>query len=407
MENKAKRNAYLILILIFLIYVVSGSSVALLGSAWPAINVDIGVPISWQSIIIVTTYVAATIGAATAQHLLARFRTWAPATVGVLIVVAAIFWFSAAHIFVILPIAGALIGYIFGVHGAIANSYVTKHYKAMWISWLHCFFSLGGVLGPAIISYFIISSGSWRMGYQAVASIHAAIFVLLLISFPLWSVHGPVLPSRKKTEGSESVVPSDTKTISNSKLIKLPGGKSIPATMFFYCSFETTFCLWAASYLTEDKGLSPGVAAAMMAVFFSSQVVSRIITGFLSAKISDRMIVRVAMIVIVLGIISFYLSSGTFIAISIVILGISTGPAFPFLIHEVPSIVGNENAQGVIGLQLAAGNIGVAFIPMLMGFFVESVGFVAFPVLLLVLIGGALLIKSFQDSAAKKRESIQ
>ena len=407
MDNKAKRNAYLILILIFLIYVVSGSSVALLGSAWPAINVDIGVPISWQSIIIVTTYVAASTGAATAQHVLARFRTWAPATFGVLIVAAAVFLFSVSHIFAVLPVAGALIGYTFGVHGAIANSYVTKNYKAMWISWLHCFFSLGGVLGPAIISYFIINSGSWRMGYQAVASIHAVIFVLLLISFPLWSVHGHVLPSRKKSEVSALETSSDTKTISNSKLIRLPGGKTIPATMFFYCSFETTFCLWAASYLTEDKALSPGVAAAMMAVFFSSQVVSRIVTGFLSAKISDRMIVRIAMIIIVLGIIAFHLSSGIFITISIVILGISTGPGFPFLIHEVPSIVGEKNAQGVIGLQLAFGNIGVAFIPMLMGFFVESVGFAAFPVLLLVLICGALLVKSVQDRAAMKRESLQ
>ena len=168
-----------------------------------------------------------------------------------------------------------------------------------------------------------------------------------------------------------------------------------------------TFSLWTASYLTEEKGLTPGVAAAMMAVFFSAQVASRIATGFLSIKVRDRMIVRVSMIIIVAGIIAFYLSDGVFITVTIVILGISTGPVFPFLIHETPSIVGKENAQGVIGLQLAAGNIGVAFIPMLMGIFVESIGFVAYPVLLLILTAGALILKLFQDIATNKRQVIR
>ena len=211
MDTKTKRNTYLILILLFLIYVVAGSSVSLLGSAWPAITTDIGIPISWESIIIVTTYVAAAIGAATANNLIARLRTWVPATFGILIVVIAVSWFSISHIFGTLPIAGALIGYVFGVQGAIANSYVTKHYKTMWISWLHCFFALGSAIGPAIISYFIISADSWRAGYQTVALIHAAIFVLLLVSFPIWRIHGPVLPPRRSIGESELETISDTK----------------------------------------------------------------------------------------------------------------------------------------------------------------------------------------------------
>ncbi|MCL2493613.1 MAG: MFS transporter [Clostridiales bacterium] len=399
-----KKSYYLLIVLLFIVYIGTGSSNSLLGSAWPAISADVGVPIAWESIIIVITYIAAAIGSATAQNLLERLRTWAPLTFGILLIAVAVFWFSASHRFFMLPAAGALLGYFFGMQGSLINSYAAKYYKAIWMSWLHCFYAFGNALGPAVISWFLIHTGSWRLGYQAVGFIVIVISVLLAASFPLWRIHGAVLPKRKAADG-EPPASSDVKAQSNRVLLRLPGGTIIPVTMFFYCSFEVVMGLWTASYMTQEKGFTPGAAAGMVAFFFGAQVAGRIAGGFISIKVSDRMIVRVAMIVATLGTVAFLLAPDSLILLSIIVLGAASGPIFPLAIHEVPSIVGAENAQGVIGLQIAAANGGTAIVPVLVGVIANYTGFSIFPVFLIALMGAAVILKTVQDRAAAKREA--
>ena len=398
-------KVYLLLVCLFLVYIGTGSANSLLGSAWPAISSDISAPISWQSILIVIIYSSATLGSAATQNLLARFRAWAPATAGILIVAVYVFMFSKTYAFFVLPFIGALFGFFFGMEGTIVNGYVSRRYKAMWMSWLHCFYSLGSTIGPAILSYFMLNMGSWRTGYQAVGWIETCIFVILLLSFPLWKVHGPVLPQRKG-EYADSVSGRPEAAIkTNRELFRLPGGTIIPVTMFVYCSFEVTIYFWATSFLTEEKGMSPGAAAGLMAFFYGAQVAGRVISGFLTIKFSDRHIIRVALIVIVAAMLTFSFASGAVMAPAFAVLGFAIGPMFPLLIHEVPSIVGETDAQGVIGLQLAGANLGTALVPLLVGVAANFSGFRVFPIFLTVLIVFSVALKTIQDRGAKKREA--
>jgi len=284
-----------------------------------------------------------------------------------------------------------------GVEAPIVNGYVAKHYPAYAINWLHCCFGIGSTLAPPVMAYFLTAKDSWRMGFQTISIAEFCIMAALIISIPLWRLHGPVFPG-EKYQAAETIDSShNLKTIKLSELFRLPGGKSIPINMFIYCSFEVTIYFWATSFLTEEKGMSPGVAAGLMTFVYGGQVAGRIIGSFLTMKFSDRQIIRVGLIVSLAGIIAFTMAPDSMIPVIFLIVGIASGPIFPLYIHEVPSIVGKEAAQAVIGLQMASANLGNALIPLLVGIISGIFGFKVFPFALLVLIALSVVLKMTQD----------
>ena len=394
------------MVALFLIFLGIGGANSILGGAWPAISAEIGTPISRQSILILIVYLSGALGAVTARSVFSRLRTWIPATSGIIVIAIAIFVFSGAPGFVSMPFSCAALGYFIGMEAALINSYVTKHYTATAMSWLHCSFAVGCALGPAILSYFITNMDSWRMGYQANGFLEVGIFVVLLVSFPLWRVHGPVLPSRLPAGPDAQATGSDVKAKSNLKLLRIPEGAVIPIILLFFCSYESTFFSWATSFLTEERGMLPGAAAGMLALFFGGQVAGRIASGFISLRVSDRILIRVSMIVVFAATIIFIFAPDNMMTPIFIVIGVATGPIFPMLIHEVPSLVGEENAQGVIGLQLGGANIGNASIPLLAGEIAGVSGFRIFPVFLIVLIGIALALKTAQDIRVAKARRV-
>jgi fucose permease len=350
--------------------------------------------------LIVITYVAAAIGSSTAHSLLSRFRAWAPLSWGVILFAVSLFGFSVTRSFYLMPVFGAILGYFFGSSGSIVNGYVAKHYSGMFMNLLHCCYSFGCAIGPAILSYFIINMDSWRMGYQVVGIIEIGSFAIVLATYSLWREYGEVVPRRKKSlvkVPDEDIVLPEVKVKSNRELIRLPSGRIIPIIMFFYAALEVSFLLWAASYLTEERGMTPGVAAGMMAVFFAAQIGGRLLSGFLSLKIPDRKIIRVMIIIVIIGMVLLNFAPLNILVPLFIVLGLSTGPCFPLLVHEVPAIVGVEDAQGIIGLQLTGANLGTAIVPVVLGVVSNYAGFKVFPVFMIVLVGMTFVLKTVQD----------
>ncbi|MCL2110936.1 MAG: MFS transporter [Clostridiales bacterium] len=400
-----KKKIYLLLAVIFLIFIGLGSANALLGSSWPAISAEIGVNISLQGILTTIIYLMGTIGAANAKALIARFNTWLPISIGVAMVAVAVLWFSYLHGFVFMAVCGAILGFFNGIAVSSVNGYVAKHYTASAMNWLHCSYAAGCAIGPAIISYFILTQDSWRMGYRVDAGMVFVVFVILALSFRLWKAHEPGAPGRAaiaaeatEADTASKDVPATPppKPLSNRELLRLPEGVAIPLIMFVFASFEVVIFFWTTSFLTVEKGMTPGAAAGMMAFFFGAQIASRFVCGFLAMKFSDRVVIRIAMPVALAGVVALIFAPDSLIVLCLVVIGAAAGPTFPLLIHEVPSIVGKENAQGIIGLQMAAANLGTALAPLLMGVIAGIAGFKVFPVYLIVLIALSIVLKIAQ-----------
>ena len=64
------------------------------------------------------------------------------------------------------------------------NNYVALHYESRHMSWLHCFWGVGTVISPYIMSH-AIAQGSWQSGYRTVGFIQLGIAALLVLTLPV------------------------------------------------------------------------------------------------------------------------------------------------------------------------------------------------------------------------------
>lgn len=57
-----------------------------------------------------------------------------------------------------------------GAIDAALNNYVALHYNSRHMSWLHCFWGLGTIISPYVMSYALTTS-VWQNGYRMVSFI--------------------------------------------------------------------------------------------------------------------------------------------------------------------------------------------------------------------------------------------
>ena len=392
-----KRLAIILLVLIFLINIGVGIANSLLGAAWPAISLDLSIPISYQSAIIITFFIGTTIGATYAQRIIARLLTFMPIILGGVLIGLTLFVFSISKSFILMSLIAAFTGLGVGFIQATINGYVTKHYNTSAINWLHGFFGIGCSLAPVLLAYYIGVHNSWAMGYQVTAIIEIALVVLLIISYPLWKIHGTVIPRLSATSRSDD----DKVSIVNAKSIKelfvSKGTKGVVLLMFVYASFESVIVFWTTSYLVVVKDLVEASAAGMMVYFYGGQVLGRVISGFIVLKISDTKLIRLCQIITFILVVLLFFAPSSMFALIFGLIGIAAGPIFPNLVHEAPSIVGKENAQGVIGLQIAAAYVSSIVMPLVFSIFTRGFGFEIYPIFLVILLIASFLLKLLLD----------
>jgi fucose permease len=436
---------YLLLAVLFFLSIGDGIANALLGSAWPAISAEIRVPISYQSIMIPVYYAGTILGALTAEKLMELFRNYLPELGRAILILVAILLFSFADTFAAMIALVVFVGYAVALGQVLLDGYVARRYSAAAMSCLQACFGLGGMIAPLFLAYGIGTHGSWRRGCQIAVGAAALIVVITLASMPLWRIHAPILPARLSKfllhgvgaapgaatqdtahddagaqDTAHDVGAQDTahdagaqdtahdagahheKAKPLRELFRLPGTRLILVNVVFFTSLEVTIFFWCTSFLVEAKGFTAAAAASYMTYFYGAQVAGRILSGLAALKLSDSRIIRVSQLILLICLICFLFTPVSALPLMLVLIGVFTGPIFPNLIHEVPSIVGKAYSQGVIGLQNAAANVGNALIPMGIGLVCGRVGFGVYPYFLLALITCSIIFKFILDARRKQ-----
>ena len=91
------------------------------------------------------------------------------------------------------------------------------------------------------------------------------------------------------------------------------------------------------------------------------------------------------------------------------LLGIGIGPLFPSMVYETPRKFGADNAQKIIGYQMAAASLGGALFPFVFGEIAKSTSLAFFPLFLLLSGFGMLISFCFfyrSKSGGKKSAEI-
>ena len=364
----------LLLTVIYLAFISLGLPDSLLGSGWPTMQTDFGVPSSYAGYVSMSISFMTIISALIAPTIIKRVRTQWIVVFSILLTVIGLIGFSFSKSYAMLFLFVIPYGLGAGSVDSALNNYVAKHYSSSVMNFLHCFYGAGAMISPYIMSL-ALSKAHWNEGYRWTAYIQSGIMLICLISIPLW----------KKNSVAENDSEHDGAGIMEA--LKIRG--VIPALIgfFAYCSGEATCFLWTSSYFTGTKeNISAETAAAFGSLIFGGLMLGRLISAFVSNKIGDRLLIRIGIAVEAVGILFIFLPFESYIpaAAGFVITGIGMGPVYPAIQHMAPENFGRQNSAAVIGLQRASAYIGSTFMPMVFGHIQQAEGIEIMPVYLTV-----------------------
>ena len=159
----------LLLAVIYLAFVSLGLPDSLLGSAWPAIYPELGVPVSWAGGISMIIAGGTIFSSLQSNRLTRRLGTGRVTAFSVALTAAALFGFSVSGSFWQLCLWAVPYGLGAGSVDAALNNYVAVHYASRHMSWLHCMWGVGASVGPSILGFAMAGGGGWTMGYRYIS----------------------------------------------------------------------------------------------------------------------------------------------------------------------------------------------------------------------------------------------
>ncbi|OLS15533.1 MAG: MFS transporter [Promethearchaeota archaeon CR_4] len=383
----------LLLIIIYLAFISLGLPDGLLGSAWPVMQPEFGIPYGFAGLVSMIISGGTILSSIFSSRILKRFGTGLVMVVSVAITAVALFGFALTPSFLWLVLIAVPLGLGGGAVDAALNAYVAEHYESRHMSWLHCFWGVGALAGPLLLSVILTRGGNWRSSYLLIATIQLVLVVVLIFSAPLWTK-----VSRRSTE---KIAPIITEYQSLFFPLKIRGVKIALLVFFCYCGIESTMGLWGGSYLFKIKGLTPASAATWISLFYASITLGRFLTGFITYKVSNNDLIRAGSLAILagVGLILFPLPL-PFTLAGFLLLGLGCAPIYPCMLHETPDRFGAANAHVVMGFQMAVAYIGTTFLPPLFGFIISATSLTLLPFFLLcciilLMLGEEVLRKKF------------
>lgn len=361
----------LLLALIYVAFISLGLPDSLLGSGWPTIHTDLNVPVSYMGIVSMVISGGTIVSSLFSDKLTKKLGTSVITVVSVLFTAIALFGFSFATKFWVLIVFAVPYGLGAGAVDAALNNYVALHYKAKHMSWLHCFWGVGTIVSPFIMS-FALTNSTWNEGYRIVGYIQLGITLLLLVTLPVWKVNKKADVAQQKHLGVFGA-------------FKIKGVPFLLIGFFAYCAAEATAMNWASTYFVEVKGVSAEQAAQLASLFYIGLTAGRFISGFIADKIGDRKMIVIGTAVLSCGIISLLIPAPSVVAIiGFIVIGFGCAPIYPCIIHSTPTNFGAENSGSIIGIQMAGAYVGSTFIPPLFGLLGRRLGFEIMPVYLAI-----------------------
>ena len=367
----------LLLAVIYLAFIGLGLPDSLLGAAWPMIYPQFGVPVSSMGLISMIISAGTILSSLNSSRLTRALGAGKVTLLSTVLTALALLGFGMSRSLWQLCFWAVPYGLGAGSVDAALNNYVALHYASRHMSWLHCMWGVGTIIGPSLMSAALTGGHGWSGGYLLTALVQGLIVAVLLLSLPLWG---------RPTSGNGSE--TETAALSLREVLTIPGAKEVMLCFFGYCALESTAGLWAASYLTLARNIPAETAAGFAALFYLGITAGRAVSGWIAPHLGDDGMIRLGLWGIGLGLAALLLPGPAAVSLAgLVIIGLGCAPIYPSIIHSTPAHFGAHRSQAVIGVQMASAYVGSMAMPPLFGLMARQITPALFPFYLLVLLG--------------------
>ena len=389
-----------ILVVIYIVFISLGLPDSVFGVSWPVLHIEFEVPESFASFYSIITGVCSGGIAFIAGKLLRKFGTANVTFFSILLTALGLLGISFSPNIIVMMICAIIMCYGQGAIDTGLNNYISLHYEARHMNWLHCFWGVGVTTSPLIMSLFLNGeNGSWRNGYRILALMQISIGILVALSLKKWK--------KLEKEGSKEEIDEETEKHSIFDILKLKGALTSILSQGLYCSMEFLIGTWGASFLVNSYDYSPDTAARWVSLYYGGIMLGRLISGFISIKASDNTLIRGGIVTAFFGIVLLALPLGSVSVAGLLLIGVGFGPIFPSILHCVPDRFGAKYSADLTGFHMG-GAYGIGFaVQLAFGFIATATTFKITPFVLLGFIILLFTVNELTIKTIKKSRSVK
>ncbi len=383
----------LLLIVIYIAFIGLGVPDSLIGSAWPAIHTELGIPVEMVSILTFLISGCTVLSSMFSTRILNKLGTAKVTAFSTAMTALSLLGFSLVPSFLFMIPLAIVLGLGAGAIDSGLNNYVALHCKASHMNFLHCFYGVGVSLSPYIMSQ-AFSNVGWRGGYRYAFYVQFAIALLLIFSVPLW----------KKNSSTQETDEESGVTLLIAEMIKKSDVRQVWIIMLMTNAIEYACGVWGSTYLVEEKGFEIEHGALALTIYYVGMSIGRFASGLLANKIKTWKRIFIGCVILAPAIVFMLLPLGDiFPVVGLFLIGLGNGSIYPNMIHLTPHNFGKEVSQSIMGSQIAFAYIGVMLAPPMVSLISSVFGIKVYPVLLALLyIVMVITIKCFVNRLKKQ-----
>jgi fucose permease len=374
----------------------------MLGVAWPHMRAELGEPVGAVGYLLVagtTGYVLSSVAAGFTMDRLGVGFLLAGSTA---ISTAALVGVGLAPALAVVVAAVLGIGLGAGALETGLNSYVTRHFGARHITWMHASFGFGATVGPLVMTTVLAAGLVWRWGYGVLAAALGLLTMAFLSTAWAWRTAYPTggtavahaVPERASARVAARVA---APARSGWRTLALPGLWLGAAAFAVQVAIEFVTGLWAYTLLTESRGVPEPLAGLAVSGFWGSMFVGRLLCGAVADRIGVHRVLTTGVAGTAVGAALVALPApGWWGVAGLVLVGLAGAPMYPLLMLTTAERVGEAHADRAIGLQGGAAAVGGTVVPAGVGLLIGVIGpEVVGPSLLLLAVAlGAVYLRS-------------
>jgi len=364
-----------LLVIIYITFISLGLPDAVLGSAWPTMMHELAAPVWGAGLLQMTVSLCTIISSLNCARLIRALGTGKLTAVSVALTAAALFGYSVAPGYVWLLLLAIPLGLGAGGVDAAINNYVALHCEARHMNWLHCFWGVGTIVGPMILSVCLNAGMTWKLGYRAVSMLQVLLCIVLFMTLGMWKQGGVQEEERR------------AKVLSVREVLALPGAKLGLPMFLCYCGVEQSMLIWVPTFMVLVRGIGEVEAAIYGSLFCIGLTLGRFVAGFMAIRMIPKRLVRLGAALMLAGFALMLVPVNALIIAGVVLVGLGCAPVYPNVVQDTPVNYGAENSQAVIGVQMAFAYVGSMFMPTAFACVAEVTGFGILPVFGLLVTG--------------------